>query len=232
MATAIERFFGNKYVQLAALAAGALALSRSWKKSGTSGVGGCRRTRRIGEVEMTHPAVYVGTYRKYNNGSLFGEWVDLTKFDTYEDFMRYIRKLHKDERDPEFMMQDFEGYPESWYYESGMSKDTFNKIKEYWEAFDGDDVKKQAYEQFVRYWGVDDGNTVEDFNNRYLGTWDSEYDYVDEMIEQGVLDPKWMIDKWGSWVLDHDAIWRYLDTSGDVQSLGTDYGVAIINPRG
>lgn len=39
MATAIERFFGNKYVQLAALAAGALALSRSWKKSGVSGIG-------------------------------------------------------------------------------------------------------------------------------------------------------------------------------------------------
>lgn len=33
------------------------------------------------ESEGGHtPSVYVGTYRKYNNGSLFGEWVDLDKF--------------------------------------------------------------------------------------------------------------------------------------------------------
>ena len=199
-------------------------------KKGVSGIGATnRRTHRIGAVEQVHPAVYVSTYKKYNEGSLFGEWVDLTKFDTYADFMRYIRKLHKDERDPEFMMQDFEGYPQSLYYESGMSEDTFNKIKAYWDAFDGDDVRRQAYEAYVDWAG--DGATVEDFEERYYGTFDSENDYIYEMIEEGVLDPKYMIENWGDWVLDTDAIWRYLDTGGDAMSLGTDYGVAIFNPR-
>ena len=193
------------------------------------GIGTVRHTKRIGTVEMVHPAVYVGTYKKYNNGSLYGEWVDLTKFDTYEDFMRYIRRLHKDERDPEFMMQDFEGYPREWYYESGMSKETFNKIKEYWEAFDGDDVKKQAFEAWTDYAGRD--ASIEELEEKYLGTYDSEYDYIDEMMEQGVLDPQWMAKKWGTWVFDHDAIWRYLDTGGDAMSVNTDYGVAIFNPR-
>lgn len=193
------------------------------------GISGTKRTRRIGAVEMTHPSVYVGTYEKYNNGSLFGEWVDLTKFATYNDFMRYIRKLHSDERNPEFMMQDFEGYPEEWYYESGMSKDTFDKIKEYWEAFDGDYVKREAYQAYSGWAGRE--ASVEDFENRYLGTWDSEYDYIDEMIEEGVIDPAQWVRTKGSWVYDHDAIWRYLDTGGDVESAGTDYGVAIWNPR-
>lgn len=194
------------------------------------GVGGTKkRTRRIGAVEMTHPAVYVGTYKKYNNGSLFGEWVDLTKFATYEDFMRYIRKLHKDERDPEFMMQDFEGYPREWYYEGGMSKETFDKIREYWDAFDGDDVKRAAYEAYVDYMG--DDATVESFEENYYGTFSSEYDYIDEMIEEGVLSPEYMIKNWGSWVLDREAIWRYLDTSGDVTSATTDYGVVVFSPR-
>lgn len=226
--TGIEKVFGNKWVQLGALVAGGLALMRSWHTKGTAGVGGCKKTRRIGAIEMTHPSVYVGTYKKYNNGSLFGEWVDLTQFATYNDFMRYIRKLHKDERDPEFMMQDFEGYPREWYYESGMDEDTFNKIKEYWEAFDGDDVKKQAYEAWVDYVGRD--ANVEEFEEKYYGTYDSESDYIDEMIAEGVLDPKYMIENWGDWVLDHDAIWRYLDTGGDLMSVGTDYGVAIFNP--
>ena len=212
------------FLGVAAVAAFLLA-----KKSGKiSGVGACR-TRRIGAVEMVHPSVYVGTYEKYNNGSLFGEWVDLTRFDTYADFMRYIRKLHKDERDPEFMMQDFEGYPESLYYESGMSEKTFNAIKEYWDAFGGDDVKRQAYEVYASWMGSD--ASVEDFEDRYYGTWDSESDYIDEMIENGAIDPARWAEEEGTWVYDHDAMWRYLNTGGDAESARTDYGVAIFDPR-
>ena len=195
------------------------------------GISGTKRTRRIGAVEMTHPAVYVGTYKKYNNGSLFGEWVDLTKFATYEDFMRYFRKLHKDERDPEFMMQDFEGYPRSLYYESGMDEDTFYKIKEYWDAFDGDDVMRAAYEAYIDYVGDADEISVDKFQEKYMGTFDSEYDYIDEMIEEGVIDPARWAKTEGTWIYDHDAIWRYLDTDGDAMSVSTDYGVAIFNPR-
>ena len=65
------------------------------------------------DKEVT-PKVYVSTYAKYNDGSLGGEWVDLTDFDTYEDFVDYCSELHKDENDPEFMVQDYEGYPSSW----------------------------------------------------------------------------------------------------------------------
>ena len=172
-----------------------------------------------------HPSVYVGTYAKYNNGNLYGEWVDLTKFDTYEDFMRYIRNLHKDERDPEFMMQDFEGYPENWYYEGGMDEDTFYMIKDYYEAFDGDEERQAAFEAMVDY-GLTD-LTINHFNDIYLGTYDSEYDYVDEMIENYVIDPR----EWGTWVFDHDAIWRYLDTGGDIASTSTDHGIVVWNPN-
>ena len=41
-----------------------------------------------------HPAVYVGTYHKYNCGSLFGAWLDLTTFASYEDFCEVCRFLH------------------------------------------------------------------------------------------------------------------------------------------
>lgn len=39
MKTNIEKFFGNKYVQLAALAAAGIGLWRSWSNKGTAGVG-------------------------------------------------------------------------------------------------------------------------------------------------------------------------------------------------
>lgn len=53
-------------------------------------------------------AVYVGTYHKYNNGSIMGAWLTINDFKTPEDFWSACRRLHSDERDPEFMFQDYE----------------------------------------------------------------------------------------------------------------------------
>jgi antirestriction protein len=61
------------------------------------------------------PKVYVGTYAKYNNGDLTGEWVDLTNFSNKEDFLEYCAELHSDESDPEFMFQDYENFPREYY---------------------------------------------------------------------------------------------------------------------
>lgn len=67
---------------------------------------------------IVKPAVYCGTYNKYNNGSLAGAWMSLEDYSTPEEFFKACRELHKDEDDPEFMFQDFEGYPEGLYSES------------------------------------------------------------------------------------------------------------------
>lgn len=50
-----------------------------------------------------HPAVYIGTYRKYNEGSLFGVWLDITKFEDYDEFISVCKFIHRDETDPELM---------------------------------------------------------------------------------------------------------------------------------
>ena len=38
-----------------------------------------------GILDNSHPKVYVGTYGKYNSGSIEGKWVDLTDFDCKEE---------------------------------------------------------------------------------------------------------------------------------------------------
>ena len=60
------------------------------------------------ETLTTHLKAYVGTYHKYNCGSIDGAWVDLTEFANEDEFWSYCKELHKDEPDPEFMIQDFE----------------------------------------------------------------------------------------------------------------------------
>ena len=57
------------------------------------------------------PAIYCGTYKKYNEGSLFGAWLDLRTFDSYEEFIDVCKQLHADEEDPELMFQDYQLYP-------------------------------------------------------------------------------------------------------------------------
>jgi len=59
------------------------------------------------------PAVYVGTYGKYNNGSIAGAWVNLIGHDK-DSFDALCRELHRDEMDPEIMLQDFEIFPGSF----------------------------------------------------------------------------------------------------------------------
>ena len=44
--------------------------------------------------ENSNPAVYCGTYAKYNNGSLYGMWIDLSTFENYHDFMEFCNRLH------------------------------------------------------------------------------------------------------------------------------------------
>jgi antirestriction protein len=65
----------------------------------------------------TSTAVYVGTFAKYNSGSIKGAWIKLEGHDA-ETFQAACLELHSDESDPELMFQDFEGFPRAFYSES------------------------------------------------------------------------------------------------------------------
>lgn len=79
------------------------------------------------------PSVYVGTYGKYNSGSLEGEWVDLTQFSDREEFYEYCKELHNDEDDAEFMFQDWEYIPDGMIGESWIEESLWDLIPFYEE---------------------------------------------------------------------------------------------------
>lgn len=122
-----------------------------------------------------NPAVYVGTYHKYNNGSIAGAWLDLEKFSDYDEFIEVCKVLHSDEEDPEFMFQDFQGFPECWYCESGL-KENFDKIIKYAQL---DDDDKKIVEGFVEWSGDYD---IERAKNAFCGVFDSEEDFAEQMV--------------------------------------------------
>ena len=72
---------------------------------------------------------YVGTYGKYNAGSLYGKWLDLSDYATYQDFLKACKELHKNESDPEFMIQDWESLPDGFPAEEWIGEQDFIDIK-------------------------------------------------------------------------------------------------------
>lgn len=127
----------------------------------------------------TTPAVYVGTYHKYNCGSIFGKWFELTEFDGREDFYAACQALHADEWDAEFMFQDQEGIPSQFVSECSIDWDF---IAAYRRA--GEEGREAAFIAWAEYTGECDYDA---FDDAYRGEAESEEDYAREMIEDNGL---------------------------------------------
>lgn len=124
------------------------------------------------------PSVYCGTYRKYNEGSIFGAWLDIAKFDSYDEFINVCRQLHADEEDPELMFQDYEGFPESLYCESCMGEDTFDKILEYARLEEND---REAFDDYL---DLGHDYDIEKFREAYCGQFSSKVDFAEHIIHE------------------------------------------------
>lgn len=136
----------------------------------------------INKHELKHdsdsPALYCGTYGKYNSGNLRGMWVDLSTFDSYEDFLNFCKAIHADEECPELMYQDFENMPGSLYSES-MGEKGFEKIIEYCELCD--DYGFSAVGDFLEFYSPEDLDNMQD---AYVGVYDSEEDFAREIVSE------------------------------------------------
>jgi antirestriction protein len=123
---------------------------------------------------MTTARIYVGTYAKYNNGSIGGKWLDLEDYADRDAFLDACRELHKDEADPELMFQDFEGFPRSYYSESSVPEELWD-----WLALDEDDRELLAvYQDNVR----DDGD-IDDAREAFMGKYNSAADWAENWLE-------------------------------------------------
>ncbi|BAQ16088.1 antirestriction protein ArdA [Methyloceanibacter caenitepidi] len=137
------------------------------------------------------PMVYVGTYAKYNAGSIAGKWLDLEDYTDKESFIEACRELHKDESDPELMFQDYSGFPEEYYGESHLADDLWDWL----------DLNDEDREMLARYQDAT-GNaaSIEDAQDAFSGTADSEADFAANLAEEtGAVPnnfPSWISIDW------------------------------------
>ncbi len=97
----------------------------------------------------TTPKIYVGTYAKYNNGSIKGDWFDLTDYSDFDELLEAVLKVHQDEQDPELMIQDFECFPKAFYQET-WSKENLEKLVAYADFYTKSNTNQiEAFEYFL-----------------------------------------------------------------------------------
>lgn len=129
-------------------------------------------------IETLFPSVYVGTYHKYNCGSIFGEWVSLEGHDE-DSFYTKCREIHKDEEDPEFMFQDWENDFGGFIDEGGIDKDIWNFLE---TVKDWDADRLEAYQEFLQWYGKN--GSVDEFEEAYQGQYETEQDFAESLISE------------------------------------------------
>lgn len=79
--------------------------------------------------------LYVGTYAKYNRGSIAGAWLDLDKFKDADEFAAACRRLHKDESDMKRMRRGYMVVRERYR----------KRLNAYWKRFGASKIHTWTY---------------------------------------------------------------------------------------
>jgi len=136
------------------------------------------------------PKIYVGTYHKYNSGSLNGEWLNLDDYSDSDEFYEACKELHSDEEDPEYMFQDWENIPTAFIGESHISDQFWCYLE--WCNDEGEE-RAEALRIFAENRGhdlTDFEDFKTDFENAYYCYQDGHnpeedfaYDHANETME-------------------------------------------------
>ena len=142
--------------------------------------------------------VYVGTCAKYNDGNLFGAWLDLEDYTDKDEFVEACKALHADEEDPEFMFQDQEGIPDQYFSESHIAPEVW-------------DILNHPSDIEVVLSGLELGIPLGAIKEAYLGKHDSMVAYAQEYASN--------IDIFGDCP---DVVQRYFDWNAFARDLKSD----------
>lgn len=118
--------------------------------------------------------IYVGTYAKYNAGSLFGKHLDPEDYVGKDEFLYACRELHKDEEDPELMFQDWEEIPSGMISESHVSG-------ELWDWLDLDEDDRELLKVYQE--DVNSSGDIEEARDSFAGKYNSKADWAESFVD-------------------------------------------------
>ncbi|WP_276727813.1 antirestriction protein ArdA [Chryseobacterium carnipullorum] len=135
-------------------------------------------------------SIYVGTYQKYNNGSLYGKWLNLSDYSDYDELLTAMYELHSDESESEFMFQDYEHC--SFFEKLGLIGESYisKEIYEIAEQINDSSYDIEVFESYVDCVGKMDFSSVCDgVMNYYIGKYSDDETFVQYLLEEVFLNP-------------------------------------------
>ncbi|SNV41472.1 Antirestriction protein [Chryseobacterium taklimakanense] len=128
--------------------------------------------------------VYVGTYKKYSEGSIFGKWLLLSDYSDFQDFHEAIKELHSDEDDPEYMYQDYEISP--LFERMGLISECHisSQIFEVIEAIKSSSYDLEVWEAFTDCFGTyeDVSELEQKIQDSYMGEYGSDEEFAEQLL--------------------------------------------------
>ncbi|WP_370899555.1 antirestriction protein ArdA [Chryseobacterium gossypii] len=132
-------------------------------------------------------SIYVSTYAKYNNSSLSGKWLNLSDYSDYDELLEAMRELHKDESDPEFMLNDYEGC--SLFEKLGLIGESFlsPEIYNIAEQINESEYDIEVFEACTDCLGIIDFQSIYEYvNNFYYGEYANDIEFVEYLYENDI----------------------------------------------
>lgn len=135
---------------------------------------------------MMNVKIYVGTYKKYNEGSLFGKWLDLENYSNFELLKEEMYKLHKDEENPEFMIQDWEC--SNIINSLGLINESYisNEIYDVINTITTSNYDEAVIESYINCTSLsyDINEIIEKIEETYSGEFLNDIEFVQSLLEE------------------------------------------------
>ncbi|WP_454047296.1 antirestriction protein ArdA [Chryseobacterium sp. Marseille-Q8038] len=160
-------------------------------------------------------SIYVGTYSKYNNGSLYGKWLNLSDYSDYDELLETMNDLHKDEHDPEFMFQDYEHC--ELFEKLGLIGESYlsNEIFEIAEQINDSSYNLEIFEAYVDCIGKMDFSSIYDgVVSYYMGEFSDNEVFAQYLLEMDIPEslPNYIYIDWEATA--RNLMFDYFESSG------------------
>ena len=152
--------------------------------------------------------MWVGCLAAYNQGCLYGQWIDLDLIDNVEELQEAIDRVLQDSpvNDAEewaFMDYDLSGICISEYEDLETVVDIGQGLREHESAF-------------VAFYNCFDSTDLEEFSERYQGEYDTVKEYAQAFLEDtGVINS---IPENLRYYFDYEKYAHDLEISGDINA--------------
>ena len=134
-------------------------------------------------LQVSTPRIYVACLAAYNNGMLYGKWIDA---DQDADSIRLeIQTMLAGSPIPgaeEWAIHDYDGF-------CGLRLSESEDIEDLVETVSLITEHGEAWARYAEYVGTDYASQ-EDFEEAYAGEWDSEEDYAEHLAEETMEIPE------------------------------------------